>query len=124
MNIKFDSEPVYGDNNNYITAKIKPYRNNVNANFRGKKIPKEKASYICLSLIMLDSVIKVSKKYYSQILLEKSKYQMKNPKLENLINEDLDLSLLIMNLIMKLIRRLNLIMNLTMNNLLKFTTVF
>ena len=92
MNIKFDSEPVYGDNNNYITAKIKPYRNNVNANFRGKKIPKEKASYICLSLIMLDSVIKVSKKYYPQILLEKSKYQMKNPKLENLINDDLDLS--------------------------------
>ena len=27
MNIKFDSEPVYGDNGNYIKTKIKIYEN-------------------------------------------------------------------------------------------------
>ena len=27
MNIKFDSEPVYGDNDKYIKAKIKSYGN-------------------------------------------------------------------------------------------------
>ena len=30
--------------------------------FEGKKIPKENASYKCLSLIMLDSVIRANKK--------------------------------------------------------------
>ena len=41
---------------------------------------------------MLDSFIRVSKKYYPQTLLEESKYEMKNNKLVNLINDDLDLS--------------------------------
>ena len=41
---------------------------------------------------MLDSFIRVSKKYYPQTLLEESKYEIKNNKLVNLINDDLDLS--------------------------------
>ena len=60
-NIKFDSEPVYGDNDKCIKIKIKLYRDKINTNFRGKKVPKENASYKCLSLIMLDSVIRVKK---------------------------------------------------------------
>ena len=63
MIIKFDSEPVYGDDDKYIKAKINSYGDKVNTNFKGKKIPKESASYKCLSQIMLDSVIKVRKKY-------------------------------------------------------------
>ena len=70
MNIEFDSEPVYIDNDKYIQAKIKSYVDKVNTNFQGKKILKENALYKCLSLVMLDSVIKVSKKYYPQTLLE------------------------------------------------------
>ena len=58
MNIEFDSEPVYGDSDKYITTKIKMYEDRVNTNFQGKKVPKENASYKCLSLIMLDSVIR------------------------------------------------------------------
>ena len=34
------------------------------ANFHNKKIPKEKAPCTCLLIIMLDSAIKVNKKYY------------------------------------------------------------
>ena len=64
MNIEFHSEPVYGDNDKYIKTKIKMYEHRVNRNFQGKKVPKENASYKCLSLIMLDSVIRVNKKYY------------------------------------------------------------
>ena len=48
MNIEFDSEPVYGDNDKYITAKIKSHGDKLNTNFQGKKIPKENASYKCL----------------------------------------------------------------------------
>ena len=35
------------------------YENRVNTNFQGKNVPKEYASYKRLSLIMLDSVIRV-----------------------------------------------------------------
>ena len=57
MNIKFDREPVYGDNDKYIKSKIRPYGDKININFQSKKIPNENASYKCLSLIMLGSVI-------------------------------------------------------------------
>ena len=38
MNIKFDKEPVYGDSDKYIKAKIKSYGDKVNTNFQGKKV--------------------------------------------------------------------------------------
>ena len=63
-----------------------------NTNFQGNKIPKENATYKCLSLIMLGSVTRVSKKYYPQTLLEECKHKIKKNKMENLINDDLDLS--------------------------------
>ena len=90
MDIKFDSEPVYGDNDKYIKTKIKIYMDNVNTNFQGKKMPNENSSCKCLSLIMLNSAIKASKKYYPQTLLEESKYKAKKTKMENLINNELE----------------------------------
>ena len=57
-----------------------------------KKIPKEKAPYKCLSIIILDSVIKANKKYYRQTLLEESKYAQEKIKIENYIYEDLESS--------------------------------
>ena len=92
MNIEFDSDPVYGDNNKYIKTKIKMYEDRVNTNFQGKKVPKENASYKCLSLIMLNSVISVNNKYYPQTLLEECKYVIRKNKMENFINDELDLS--------------------------------
>ena len=41
---------------------------------------------------MLDSAIRVNKKYYPETLLEECKYKTKKNKMENLINDDLDLS--------------------------------
>ena len=46
----------------------------------------------CLSLIILDSVIRVNKKYYPQALLEESKYVITKNKMKNLVNNDLNLS--------------------------------
>ena len=80
MSIKFDSEPVYGDNDKYLKTKIKMYEDRVNTNFQSKKIPKENVSYKCLSLLMLDSIITANKKYYPQTLLEECKYEIKNKK--------------------------------------------
>ena len=92
LNIEFDSEPVYGDGNKYIKTKMKMYEDRVNTNFQSKKVPKENASYKCLSLIMLDSVIRVNKKYHLQTVLEECKYVIRENKMENLINDDLNLS--------------------------------
>ena len=91
MNIEFDSEPFYRDNDKYIRTNLKIYEDRVNTNFQGKKVPKENASYKCLSLIMLDSVIRVNKKYYPQTFSEECKYVIRKNKLENFINDDLDL---------------------------------
>ena len=48
MNIKFDSQPIYGDNDKYIKTRIKLYGDKVNTNFQDKRMPKENASYKCL----------------------------------------------------------------------------
>ena len=66
MNIEFDNESVYGDNDKYMKTKIKSYEDKVNSNFQGNKIPNKNASYKCLSLIMLDSIIRVNKKIILQ----------------------------------------------------------
>ena len=46
MNIEYDSELVYDDNDKYIKTKMKSYGNKINTNFQGKKISKEGASYM------------------------------------------------------------------------------
>ena len=90
LKIESDSEPVYGDNDKYIKTKITMYDRSMVTNFRSKKMPKEKAPWKCLSIIMLDSVIKAKKKYYLQTLLEKCKYEQEKIKMENFINDDLE----------------------------------
>ena len=67
------------------------YDENVNTNFEDKEMSKENISWKCLSLVMLDSV-KVKKKYYSQTLLEEFKHEIKETKMENLINDELEAS--------------------------------
>ena len=55
-------------------------------------MPKEKAPCNCLSIIMLDSVIKANKMYYPQTLLEECKYVQEKIKTENYIDENLEKS--------------------------------
>ena len=94
MNKEVDSEPVYGDkdkNKNKrqkdIKTRMKIYGDNVNTNFYGKKIPKEKTSCKCLSLVMLDSAIRVNKNHYPQTPLKECIYEIKQ---KNLMNDGLD----------------------------------
>ena len=85
INIELDSKPVYDDNDKCIKTKIKTYGDKVNTNFQGKKVPKENASYKCLSLIMLDSGIRVNERYHPQTLLEECKYEIKKNNMENFL---------------------------------------
>ena len=52
-------------------------------------MPKGKVPYKSLSIIMLDSVVKVKKKHYSETLLGECKCEPKKIKMENLIDDNL-----------------------------------
>ena len=78
-------------------------------------MPKEKAPSKCLSIIMIDSVIRVNKKYYPQTLLEECKYTQEKIKIKNYINKDLE------NQMTALMTRLNPTL-IVKNNLLKNNT--
>ena len=90
MKINFESNLVYGDDVKYIKTKIKTYAGSIITNFHNKKMPKEKATCKCLSIIMINSVIKANKKHYPQKFLEECKYIQKKIKIENYINDDLE----------------------------------
>ena len=68
LKIESDSKSVYGDDEKCIKTKTKAYAGSMITNFQGKRMPKEKALCKCLSVIMLDSVIKANEKYYPQTL--------------------------------------------------------
>ena len=87
MKKNFESKPVYGDDDKYIKTKIKINAGCMVANFHKRNMPREKAPCKCLSVIMLDSVIKANKKYYHQTLLEECK---RWTKIENFIDDELD----------------------------------
>ena len=80
MKIDFENKRIYGDDDKYIKTKIRISAGSMITNFHNKKIPKEKVPCKCLSIIMLDSVIKANKKYYPQTLLEECKYVLEKIK--------------------------------------------
>ena len=80
----FHSELVY--DNKHIRTKTNLYSGKINANFEGNKIPQEGVGCICFSIILLDSFVRVGKRYYQQRVSEKLKYTVKNA-----INEEFNL---------------------------------
>ena len=89
MRKDFESKPVYGDDDKYIKIKLKMYASSMITNFHNKKLRKEKLPCKCLSIIMLDSAIKVNIKYYPQTFLEECKYVQEKIKTKNYIDENL-----------------------------------
>ena len=65
---EYDSEPVY--NGKYLKAKIKSYNRKINTNFHTNKILKESSQFICLSVILIDSVFRTGKNYFPEVFLE------------------------------------------------------
>ena len=92
INKKFDSEPVYGSK--YINTKIKSDNNDITTNFhdvddKDTKLPENNKTYKCISLISLDSIIKINGKYYPQTLLQECVYKLINRKVENIITDNI-----------------------------------
>ena len=72
---EFESKLVY--NEKYLKAKTKSYNGKINTNFQNNKIPREGSQFICLSVILIDSVFRTGKHYYPQVFLEECKYVVK-----------------------------------------------
>ena len=71
IKIEFDSEPVC------LKAKIKSQNGKINTNIHNNKLSKQGPQFICLSVILIDSVFRTGKSYYSQVYLEECKYVIK-----------------------------------------------
>ena len=67
----------------YMKTKIKSYNNTITEDFNGKA-PTDGIKWICLSAIVINSVVKLGKNYYSQTFLEECKYKIKET--EKIIN--------------------------------------
>ena len=68
---KLDNEPMYNDK--YI------------------KMPRENERFTCLSVILIDFVTNVDKKYYPQVFLREGKYAGRKKRIRSTIKEELKL---------------------------------
>ena len=73
MKLEFNTKTTYGNDDKYIKAKIKIYKDSLTTNFYNKKGSK-KIPYKCLSVIILDSVPYAYENYHLQMFLEECKY--------------------------------------------------
>ena len=87
---KCDREPVY--NEKYLKVKIKSFNVKINTNFHNNKIPKEGSQFICLSVILIDSVFRTGNNYYGQLFVEKCKYDVKEKQMPEYITGDMEIS--------------------------------
>ena len=62
MSKEFDSDLVYGDK--YRKSKIKSCRDDIQTRFHKKGVPRENVACYCLSVIMLESVIRTRKNMF------------------------------------------------------------
>ena len=89
LKIKFHNEAVY--EYKYLKTKVREYDGVIKTNFLGNGIPKENMHYTCIACITIDSVMKMDKKYFSQVYLEECKYKIKKIKMSRFNNAELDL---------------------------------
>ena len=87
--LKLHSEPIY--DHSYIKTKVKTFSEIIKTLYHGNEIPKERTEYLFIACISIDSVLKVDKKYFSQVYLEQSKYKAKKREIKSFIDYELDL---------------------------------
>ena len=87
---EFVNEPVY--NEKYLKAKIKFYNGKINTNFHDNRMPRDGSQFICLSVILINSVFRADKNYYPQVFLEECKYVVKKKKIPKYIIDDIEVS--------------------------------
>ena len=71
----------------YLKTKIKSYTRKMNTSPQNNIIPKEGSQFICLSVILINSVIRSGENYYPQVFLEEYKYVVEEKKAEKKMPE-------------------------------------
>ena len=84
LKLKFTASPVQDDK--YIIAKLKIFKNVNIATFTNNVIPEENTHYTCISAIDIDSILKIDKKAFPQAYLEQCKYKLKKRKRSRFID--------------------------------------
>ena len=83
---EFDSEPIHNDK--YIKIKIKFYNGTINKDFNDNEMPKDDSLCICFSIILTDSVFKMSKNYFPQVFLKEYNHSVKKRMMKRCFNSD------------------------------------
>ena len=71
----------------YLKTKIKSYTRKMNTSPQNNIIPKGGSQFICLSVILINSVIRSGENYYPQVFLEEYKYVVEEKKPEKKMPE-------------------------------------
>ena len=91
LNTRFHSQPIYDDKS--IKTIVKTLSGVINTVFSDNKVPEEGNHYIRIAAIFIDSILKVDKKNYPQVYVERCKYKINKRKPVHFIDAELDLSL-------------------------------
>ena len=73
-----------------IKTKVKEFNGVIKTNFLDNEIPKENEHYACIACINIDSIIRLEKMKYPEVYLEECKYKIKEIKISEFINTELD----------------------------------
>ena len=76
----------------YLKAKRKSYARKINTNLHTNEIPKEGSQFICLSVILIDSVFRTGKNHCAHVLLGECKFVAKEKKMPGYITDDIEIS--------------------------------
>ena len=71
---------------------MKSYHGKINTNFQGNKTPKEGSHFICLSMILIDSVFRTGTNYYPRVILEEYENIATDKKIHSYIIDDVEIS--------------------------------
>ena len=86
--IKFHSKPIYKQED--LKTKVREYDGATKKkNFLRNGISKENMHYTCIACITIDSVMRMDKKNYPQVFLEKCKYKINKIQMSRFINAEL-----------------------------------
>ena len=80
------TKPVY--NETYLKNVMKLYNRKTNTNLHDNKIRKKDSQFICLSVILVDSVLRTGKTYNRQLFLKEYKYVVKEKNMTEHITDD------------------------------------
>ena len=69
----------------YIKARVREFNGAIKTNFLANKIPKENEHYTCIASITIDYFMRIEKKNYLHVHLEKFNFRMKEAKWSNLV---------------------------------------